>query len=183
MVPGLEPLVSVYGRAAQLDAAVKLESSGKADAQLLSSDPKKRHPSVGMSGRPVLTVEGASVALGYKKTSVAQVRVTHGRGCMTVNDQPYDQYLRDVSVRMHILHPFLRTDTLGQFDVIASVRGGGPSSKAQAMKHGIAKALMLLVEPRVKPKLEALTYRDPRMVERKKPGRKKARKGFAYVRR
>jgi small subunit ribosomal protein S9 len=51
------------------------------------------------------------------------------------------------------------------------------------MKHGIAKALMLLVEPRVKPKLEALTYRDPRMVERKKPGRKKARKGFAYVRR
>ncbi len=82
---------------------------------------------------------------------------------------------------MHLLQPFLVTDTVGRFDVTARVKGGGPSAQAQAIQHGIAKALLLLLDHAKIMKLGKMVQFDPRRVERKKPGRKKARKGFAFV--
>jgi len=97
--------------------------------------------------------------------------------------QPFDDALRDLSVRVHVVRPFLVTDTVGQYDVVARVRGGGPSSMAQAVQHGIAKALTLLVAKEKIGLLDGMVRWDSRQVERKKPGRKKARTRFAFVRR
>ena len=122
-------------------------------------------------------------AVGQRKTSVADVRVAPGQGRIFINDRPFDEAVRDLSARQHIVQPFLATDSAGAYDVVARVRGGGPSSAAQAVQHGIAKALTLLLEKDKETKLSGMVRWDPRRVERKKPGRRKARTGFAYVRR
>ena len=93
-------------------------------------------------------------------------------------------YFPSLRRRNDVLTPFFVTDTLGQFDVMAAVEGGGSTGQAQALRHGIAKALQNW-DPEVRPVLKSagLLTRDARIVERKKPGRKKARKSFAFVKR
>ena len=114
---------------------------------------------------------------------MADVRLAPGQGRIFINDKPFDEAIRDLSARQHIVQPFLATDSVGAYDVVAHVRGGGPSSTAQAVQHGIAKALTLLLDKSKVAQLSGMVRWDPRRVERKKPGRRKARTGFAYVRR
>ena len=127
---------------------------------------------------------GAASATGRRKTSVARVTIRPGDGAITINDRPFDAHIPDINHRAMMIRPFLVTDTMGLFDVHASVRGGGLSGQAQAIRHGLARALELY-EPDFRPALkkEGMLTRDPRKVERKKPGRKKARKAFQWVKR
>ena len=127
---------------------------------------------------------GASSATGRRKTSVARVTIRPGDGEITINDRSFDAHIPDINHRGWMIRPFLVTDTMGLFDVDASVRGGGISGQAQAIRHGLARALELY-EPafRAALKKEGMLTRDPRKVERKKPGRKKARKAFQWVKR
>ncbi len=127
---------------------------------------------------------GRSGATGRRKTAVARVAIWPGEGDIRVNGRPLDVHVADIERRGWMLKPFLVTNTMGLFDVRAEVRGGGGSGQAQAIRHGIAKALQLY-EPTFRPPLKkaGMLTRDPRKVERKKPGRKKARKAFQWVKR
>lgn len=114
---------------------------------------------------------------GRRKTSVARVRLTPGSGRMIVNGRDFDEYFgRDV-LKTFVEQPFKATETLGRFDVFANIKGGGLSGQAGALRHGIARALLDAGEEyRAELKRAGLLRRDPRMVERKKYGLKKARK-------
>ena len=132
----------------------------------------------------VRDAQGRSGATGRRKTAVARVTIWPGDGVITVNNRPLDDHVTDINHRGWMLRPFLLTNTIGLFDVKAHVHGGGKSGQAQALRHGIARALQLY-EPSFRPRLKkaGMLTRDPRMVERKKPGRKKARKAFQWVKR
>lgn len=127
---------------------------------------------------------GRSHAVGKRKTSVARVWLREGPGHVMVNRRPYDAYFPVIERRNDIIAPFLVTETLGKFDVMAAVHGGGQTGQAQALRHGIARALQAW-DPDYRPELKAagLLTRDARIVERKKPGLKKARKAFQWVKR
>jgi small subunit ribosomal protein S9 len=115
---------------------------------------------------------------GRRKTSVARVRIKPGSGVIMVNGREFAEYFgRDV-LRTMVDTPFKVTETLGKFDVVASIHGGGLSGQAGALRHGIARALLEAGEEDYRNELKraGLLRRDPRMVERKKYGLKKARK-------
>lgn len=128
--------------------------------------------------------KGRAHAVGKRKASVARVWLREGPGHIMVNRRPYDGYFVEIIRRNDVITPFFVTDTLGRFDVMAAVNGGGVTGQAQALRHGIARALQLW-DPALRPALKAagLLTRDPRVVERKKPGLKKARKAFQWVKR
>lgn len=128
--------------------------------------------------------QGRSGATGKRKTAVARVTIWPGDGNVTVNNRPLDHHVRDVTHRGWMLRPFLLTNTMSLFDVSARVHGGGASGQAQALRHGIARALQLY-EPSFRPVLKkaGMLTRDPRVVERKKPGLRKARRAFQWVKR
>ncbi|MCU0422599.1 MAG: 30S ribosomal protein S9 [Bacteroidia bacterium] len=123
-------------------------------------------------------------ALGRRKTSVARVYLTPGTGKFEVNGVDSKVYFPTIVLQNSIALPLQVTNTLGQFDVTCNVAGGGVSGQADAVKLGVARAL-ISHNAELKPalKAEGLTTRDPRMVERKKPGQKKARKRFQFVKR
>jgi small subunit ribosomal protein S9 len=114
---------------------------------------------------------------GRRKTSVARVRLMPGTGTITVNGRDAAAYFGRAVLMTLVEAPFKTTDTVGKFDVIAKLEGGGLSGQAGALRHGIARALLLAGDDyRADLKKEGLLRRDPRMVERKKYGLKKARK-------
>jgi small subunit ribosomal protein S9 len=114
---------------------------------------------------------------GRRKTSVARVRLMPGTGTITVNGRDAAAYFGRAVLMTLIETPFKVTDTVGRFDVVATLHGGGLSGQAGALRHGIARALLQAGdEYRPELKKEGLLRRDPRMVERKKYGLKKARK-------
>ncbi len=121
---------------------------------------------------------------GRRKTAVASVRLVPGSGVITVNARSLEVYFPRDTARMRILEPFEITETKGQFDAIVSVRGGGSSAQADAVRHGISRALISAAEG-LRPALRknGLLTRDPREVERKKYGRHKARKRPQYSKR
>ncbi len=121
---------------------------------------------------------------GRRKTSVARVFLTPGKGNITINKQSIDEYVKSDILKMIIRQPFDVTATLGKFDVYVTVKGGGVSGQAGAIRHGIARALLEYDEG-LKPKLRenGLLTRDPRMKERKKYGQPKARKRFQFSKR
>lgn len=124
-------------------------------------------------------------ATGRRKESVARVwLIPGGSGQITVNDKPIEQYLYRYSLVHHVVEPFLVTQTWGMFDVKATARGGGLTGQAGALRHGIARAL-LAWNPELRPTLRkaGLLTRDPRAKERKKYGRKRARRGFQFRKR
>lgn len=123
-------------------------------------------------------------ALGRRKTSIARVYLTPGTGKFEVNGRESKTYFPTIVLQHSINHAFEVTSTLGQFDVVCNVAGGGITGQADAIKLGVARALVAH-NPELKPalKAEGLMTRDPRMVERKKPGQKKARKRFQFVKR
>jgi len=123
-------------------------------------------------------------ATGRRKTSAATVRLMPGGGKMLVNGRPMRQYLTKDDLMLHVEKPLEITGVLGKMDVICSVRGGGLSGQAGAIRLAIARALVKMNEEfRKALKKAELLSRDPRMVERKKYGQIKARKRFQYSKR
>lgn len=126
----------------------------------------------------------AYLATGRRKTSVAQVRLLPGNGTLTVNKRPVNEYFPVEVTRSSAFKPLDVTQTAGRFDVTATVRGGGPTGQAGAISLAIARALVEYEEElRLKLRTFGLLTRDPRMVERKKYGQKKARKRFQFSKR
>jgi small subunit ribosomal protein S9 len=123
-------------------------------------------------------------ALGRRKTSVARIYLSAGSGNCVVNGKDMKVYFPTLMLQNDINRPFELTSTVGQFDVKANINGGGVSGQADALKLAIARALVMH-NAELKPalKAESMLTRDPRMVERKKPGQKKARKRFQFVKR
>lgn len=114
---------------------------------------------------------------GRRKNAVARVRLVPGSGTITVNGRPSEPYFGREALMIFINSPFRVTETVGRFDVIASIKGGGISGQAGALRHGISRALLDAGdEYRDELKKAGLLTRDSRMVERKKAGLKKARK-------
>ncbi len=123
-------------------------------------------------------------AIGRRKTSVARVYLTPGTGKWDINGRTLGDYFPRPSLVQHIQQSFTTTDTLGAFDVKAHVNGGGMSGQAGALRHAIARALVRADElHRSKLRVAGLLTRDPRAVERKKPGRPGARKRFQFSKR
>jgi len=123
-------------------------------------------------------------AVGRRKTSVARVYLVPGTGKWSVNGRTIGDYFPRSSLVQHIQQPFTSTDTLGAFDVKAHVTGGGMTGQAGAIRLGVARALVSADEQhRSKLRTGGLLTRDPRMVERKKPGRPGARKRFQFSKR
>ena len=124
------------------------------------------------------------IFVGRRKTSVARVYLRNGNGKVTVCKEEFENIFPTDFVRQDILKPLAVTETIGKYDVYANVNGGGTSSQAEAIRLGIARALVdLNPEFRSALKSEGLLRRDPRMVERKKYGRPKARKRFQFSKR
>jgi small subunit ribosomal protein S9 len=114
---------------------------------------------------------------GRRKTSVARVRLIPGSGQMVVNGRSFDDYFGREVVKGFVEQPFRVTETVSHFDVFANIKGGGLSGQAGALRHAIARALLEAGDDyRAELKRAGLLRRDPRMVERKKYGLKKARK-------
>ena len=124
------------------------------------------------------------IYVGRRKTSVARVILRNGNGKISVNGKEFEHVFPQLLSREDILNPFKVTDTLGHYDVLVNVNGGGTTGQAQAVRLGIARALIAL-NPDYRPalKIEGFLTRDPRMVERKKYGRPKARKRFQFSKR
>ncbi len=121
---------------------------------------------------------------GRRKTAVARVRMAAGSGKITVNNRPFENYFPIENLRTQALQPLSVTETAAKFDVRVNVSGGGPSGQAGAVRHGIARAL-LVADANFRPTLKSngLLTRDPRMRERKKYGQPGARKRFQYSKR
>jgi len=121
---------------------------------------------------------------GRRKTAVARVRMAAGSGKITVNNRPFENYFPTENLRTQALQPLTVTETAAKFDVRVNVSGGGPSGQAGAVRHGIARAL-LVTDANLRPTLKSngLLTRDPRMRERKKYGQPGARKRFQYSKR
>ena len=121
---------------------------------------------------------------GRRKTAVARVWLTPGEGRIIINDRPDDDYFSRPTARMVIRQALEEVNLLAQYDVHATVHGGGISSQAGAIRHGITRALMKL-DSELRPKLKAAGYvtRDPRKKERKKYGQRAARARFQFSKR
>ncbi|MGY3748568.1 30S ribosomal protein S9 [Vagococcus acidifermentans] len=121
---------------------------------------------------------------GRRKKSVSRVRLVPGTGKITINNKDVEEYIPHADLREVILQPLNVTETKGTYDVLVNVHGGGYAGQAGATRHGIARAL-LEVDPdfRTPLKRAGLLTRDARMVERKKPGLKKARKASQFSKR
>lgn len=125
-----------------------------------------------------------SYGTGRRKTATARVYLRPGNGSIHINSRSIDDYIRSDVQKMVIRHPLSLTETVDKVDVIARVRGGGPTGQAGAIRHGIARALVQFnSELRSKLKAAGLLTRDPREVERKKYGRPGARKRFQFSKR
>ena len=121
---------------------------------------------------------------GRRKSSVARVRLYPGSGSVTVNGRDIDDYFGLETLKLIINQPFGVTGTEGKFDVVVNVKGGGFSGQAGAVRHGIARALLLADETYRAPlKKAGLLTRDPRMKERKKYGLKAARRASQFSKR
>lgn len=164
-VTDLADLGNIAGDAPQADAAAIAASSAPLRQQELDK-------------------QGRAYATGRRKDAVARVWVKPGKGTVTVNGRDQEIYFARPTLRLIINQPFAITDREGQYDVIVTVRGGGLSGQAGAVKHGIAQALSKY-EPELRSTVKAAGFltRDSRVVERKKYGKAKARRSFQFSKR
>ncbi len=124
------------------------------------------------------------ITVGRRKTSIARVKVVQGTGTIKVNNRTIEEYFPLATLRQEATDPLRVTNTASKYDVFANVEGGGPTGQAGAVRLGIARALVKLDDDlRVSLRNAGLVTRDPRMVERKKYGQKKARKRFQFSKR
>ena len=122
--------------------------------------------------------------IGRRKTSVARIYLSKGKDKMIINGKDYKDYFPTTSLQYKIIQPFKLTDNLGKFDLSVNVHGGGITGQVEAIRLAISRALCEISdENRPLLKKEGLLTRDPRMVERKKFGQKKARKKFQFSKR
>ena len=133
---------------------------------------------------PQIDEHGRAYATGKRKNAIARVWIKRGSGKITVNGREEEIYFARPVLRMLLQQPFEAAERKNEFDVIATVTGGGLSGQAGAVRHGISKALTHF-EPELRPVLKAGGFltRDSRVVERKKYGRKKARRSFQFSKR
>jgi len=131
-----------------------------------------------------LDKQGRAYATGKRKDAVARVWVKMGAGNIVINERPVETYFARPVLRMLIQQPLVASNRQGQYDVVCTVSGGGLSGQAGAVRHGLSKALMRY-EPDLRPVLKrgGFLTRDPRVVERKKYGRAKARRSFQFSKR
>jgi small subunit ribosomal protein S9 len=169
-----EQLNSLEDLKGAVDTSASTAPSGDGEVLLDTSEPRE----------PVRDELGRSYATGKRKDAVARVWIKPGSGRVVVNGKPIDEYFARPVLQMILRQPFQITDREGQFDVMATVKGGGLSGQAGAVKHGVSKALQLY-EPGLRGALKAAGFltRDSRVVERKKYGRAKARKSFQFSKR
>lgn len=147
---------------------------GGIDAMIEAAAPRER----------VVDAQGRSYATGKRKNAIARVWVKPGTGKVSVNGEEIEKYFSRPVLRMIINHPFKLLNRENQYDVMCTAVGGGLSGQAGAVRHGIAKALVLNdPETRTALKSEGLITRDSRVVERKKYGRAKARRRFQFSKR
>lgn len=122
--------------------------------------------------------------IGRRKTSVARIYVTPGKGEIQVNGKDYKTYFVSEILQIKVNQPFNTVGELGKYDVFVNVKGGGITGQAEAVRMALARALCKVSEEHRPPlKKEGFLTRDPRMVERKKYGRRKARKKFQFSKR
>jgi small subunit ribosomal protein S9 len=123
-------------------------------------------------------------AIGRRKNATARIRLVPGQGKVSVNGRELLEYFKREVLKMVIEQPLIASDTLGKFNITANISGGGLSGQAEAMRLGIARALLKWNEE-LRPEMRANGFltRDPRRVERKKYGRPKARKRFQFSKR
>lgn len=147
----------------------------KAEAKT-DAEPVKREPKMDALGR--------AYATGRRKESVARVWLKRGKGQVVVNGKPQDQYFGRQTQLLILNQPFLVAGRVGEFDVMCTVKGGGLSGQAGAIRHGISRALENF-EPDLRPALKkaGMLARDARMVERKKIGKHKARRSKQWAKR
>ena len=141
-------------------------------------------PAAAVAAEPRRDAQGRAYATGKRKNAVARVWLKPGKGQITINGRDQEVYFARPVLRMMIAQPLQVTDRLGQFDVIVTVEGSGLSGQAGAVRHAISKALTYY-EPGLRPVLKPHGFltRDPRVVERKKYGRAKARRSFQFSKR
>jgi len=121
---------------------------------------------------------------GRRKKSIARVRIMDGKGNITINNKPIDEYFNLETLKVIVKQPLTSTNTLDKYDVICKVEGGGISGQAGAVRHGISRALLAAnTEYKQTLKSNGFLTRDPRMKERKKYGLKKARKAPQFSKR
>ena len=134
--------------------------------------------------KPNKDKQGRSYATGKRKDAVARVWIMPGKGNITINEKSLDQYFARPVLEMIINQPFEITNRMNEFDVVCTVKGGGLSGQAGAIKHGISKALNEY-EPELRTILKQAGFltRDDRVVERKKYGRAKARRSYQFSKR
>ncbi|MBB3173497.1 small subunit ribosomal protein S9 [Endobacter medicaginis] len=133
---------------------------------------------------PKRDAQGRSYATGRRKNAIARVWIKPGKGDIIVNGKPVGTYFARPVLRMLLTQPFLVADRYNQFDVFCTVKGGGLSGQAGALRHGLSRALTYY-EPGLRGILKAAGFltRDPRVVERKKYGKMKARRSFQFSKR
>ena len=134
--------------------------------------------------KPKLDSLGRTYSTGKRKDAVARVWIKKGSGKITVNKRPVEKYFARPTLQMIIQQAFSVTSSENQFDVMATVKGGGLSGQAGAVRHGMSKALTIFNED-LRPSLKAAGFltRDSRVVERKKYGKPKARRSFQFSKR
>lgn len=124
------------------------------------------------------------ITVGRRKAAVARVYLSEGKGNITINNRKLEDYFTTAQLQKVVTKPFEVTETMGNFDIKAHLDGGGISGQADALALGISRALVKLDEEnRAMLKPYGLMTRDPRVIERKKPGQKKARKKFQFSKR
>lgn len=123
-------------------------------------------------------------AIGRRKAAVARVYLSDGKGQITINDREYKQYFPNEILQYVVLQPLNLLNVADKYDIKVTLDGGGSKGQAEAVRLAISRAL-IKIDPEFKPKLKAegFTTRDPREVERKKPGQPKARKRFQFSKR
>lgn len=163
-----EASVAVAGPALETDAPLKVEAEAEIEIEFTPTEDEL----------------GRTYATGKRKNAIARVWIKPGSGEITVNTKPGNKYFRRVVLGKIINHPFETAECVNRFDAMCTVKGGGLSGQAGALRHGISKALALRsLEMRKKLKAQGFLTRDSRVVERKKYGRKKARRSFQFSKR
>jgi len=158
------------------------EGAGMAALEALQESPVAAEAAA--PAEPKIDAQGRSYSTGRRKNASARVWVKRGTGQMTINGRPVAEYFARPVLQMLLQQPFQQAERVDEFDVVATVKGGGLSGQAGAVRHGISRALTMF-EPGLRPALKSGGFltRDPRVVERKKYGKAKARRSFQFSKR
>ena len=175
---------TTLGTLADLGALTGAAAAPASTTEAVVDAPVVRTGPVAILRERQIDAQGRSYATGRRKDAVARVWIKPGSGKITVNGRDQAVYFARPTLRLVINQPFGVADRMGAYDVVCTVKGGGLSGQAGAVKHGIATALSKF-EPALRGAVKAAGFltRDPRVVERKKYGKAKARKSFQFSKR